>query len=96
MPLSNSALRGFGFVHHSIALLYHQVPNPNLTIRNLCIAVRGQHRPQQLVAARPVARVDARAAAYPAETRLHARHASREHGAAERRVRGQPGSQPSP
>jgi hypothetical protein len=26
--------RGFGFVHHSIAILDHQVPNPNLTIRN--------------------------------------------------------------
>jgi hypothetical protein len=31
--------RGFGFVHHSIAILYHQVPNPNITIRNFCIAV---------------------------------------------------------
>ena len=31
--------RGFGFVHHSIAILYHQVPNPNLTIRDFCIAV---------------------------------------------------------
>jgi hypothetical protein len=30
-----------GFVHHSIAILYHQVPNPNITIRNFCIAVRG-------------------------------------------------------
>jgi hypothetical protein len=32
--------RGFGFVHHSIAILYHQVPNPNITIRNFFIAVR--------------------------------------------------------
>jgi hypothetical protein len=31
--------RGFGFVHHSIAILYHQVPNPNITIRNFFIAV---------------------------------------------------------
>jgi hypothetical protein len=31
--------RGFGFVHHSIAILYHEVPNPNLTIRNFLIAV---------------------------------------------------------
>ena len=29
----------FGFVHHSIAILYHQVPNPNITIRNFFIAV---------------------------------------------------------
>jgi hypothetical protein len=29
----------FGFVHHSIAILYHEVPNPNLTIRNFFIAV---------------------------------------------------------
>ena len=38
MPLSNFVPRGFGFVHHSIAILYHEVPNPNLTIRNLLIA----------------------------------------------------------
>ena len=40
MPLSNFEPRGFGFVHHSIATLYHEVPNPNLTIRNCFIAVR--------------------------------------------------------
>jgi hypothetical protein len=34
VPLSKFAPRGFGFVHHSIAILYHQVPNPNITIRN--------------------------------------------------------------
>jgi hypothetical protein len=39
VPLSNFMLRGFGFVYHSIALLYHEVPNPNLTIRNFFIAV---------------------------------------------------------
>ena len=39
MPLSNFAPRGFGFVHHSIAILYHQVPNPNITIRDFFIAV---------------------------------------------------------
>jgi hypothetical protein len=33
VPLSNSVPRGFGFVHHSIAILCHQVPNPNITIR---------------------------------------------------------------
>jgi hypothetical protein len=27
VPLSNFAPRGFGFVHHSIAILYHEVPN---------------------------------------------------------------------
>jgi hypothetical protein len=30
----------FGFVYHSIAILHHEVPNPSLTIRNFCIAVR--------------------------------------------------------
>jgi hypothetical protein len=37
--LSDFAPRGFGFVYHSIAILYHEVPNPNITIRNFCIAV---------------------------------------------------------
>jgi hypothetical protein len=40
VPLSNFVPRGFGFVHHSIAILYHQVTNPNITIRNFFIAVR--------------------------------------------------------
>jgi hypothetical protein len=40
VPLSNFVPRGFGFVHHSIAILDHQVPNPNITIRNFFIAVR--------------------------------------------------------
>jgi hypothetical protein len=39
VPLSNFVPRRFGFVYHSIAILYHQVPNPYLTIRNFCIAV---------------------------------------------------------
>jgi hypothetical protein len=39
VPLSNFVPRGFGLVHHSIAILYHQVPNPNLTIRTFFIAV---------------------------------------------------------
>jgi hypothetical protein len=39
VPLSNFAPRGFGFVHHSIAILYDEVPNPNLPIRNFFIAV---------------------------------------------------------
>jgi hypothetical protein len=38
VPLSNFLLRGFGFVHHSRAILYHQVPNPNITIRTFFIA----------------------------------------------------------
>jgi hypothetical protein len=42
VPLSNFVPRGFGFVHHSIAILYHEVPNPNLTIRNFFIAVCGR------------------------------------------------------
>jgi hypothetical protein len=40
VPLSNFVLRGFRFVHHSIAILYHEVPNPNLTIRNFYIHAR--------------------------------------------------------
>jgi hypothetical protein len=44
VPLSNFAPRGFAFVHHSIAILYHQVPNPNITIRNFFIAVRRKGR----------------------------------------------------
>jgi hypothetical protein len=43
VPLSYFVPRGFGFVHHSIAILYHQVPNPNITIRNFCIAVPHTH-----------------------------------------------------
>jgi hypothetical protein len=39
VPLSNFVPRGFGFVHHSIAILYHEVPNPYLTIRDFFIAV---------------------------------------------------------
>ena len=38
MPLSNFVPRGFGFVRHSIAILYHQVPDPDITIRNFFIA----------------------------------------------------------
>jgi hypothetical protein len=41
VPLSNFVPRGFGFVHHSIAILYHQVPNLSITIRNFLIAVCG-------------------------------------------------------
>jgi hypothetical protein len=39
VPLSNFVPRGLGFGHHSIAILYHEVPNPYLTIRNFFIAV---------------------------------------------------------
>jgi hypothetical protein len=42
VPLSNFVPRGFGFVHHSIAILDHEVPNPNLTIRDFLIAVGGE------------------------------------------------------
>jgi hypothetical protein len=44
--------RSFGFVHHSIAILYHEVPNPNMTIRDFLIAVPradqtdSSHRPE--------------------------------------------------
>ena len=44
MPLSNFVARGFGFVHHSRAIFYHEVPNPNLTIRNFLIAVCAPER----------------------------------------------------
>ena len=37
MPLSNFVPRGFGFVYHSIAFLCHEVPNPNITIRNFFV-----------------------------------------------------------
>jgi hypothetical protein len=33
VPLSNFVPRGFGFVHHSIAILYHEVPNLKLISR---------------------------------------------------------------
>ena len=37
--------RGFGFVHHSRTVFCRAVPNPNLTIRNFCIAVpQRRHR----------------------------------------------------
>jgi hypothetical protein len=67
VPLSNFAPRGFGFVHHSIAILYHSVPNPNLTIRNLCIAVGGgsghrRRRSSDALAARGVSTAAAAAA----------------------------------
>jgi hypothetical protein len=62
--------RGFGFVHHSIAILYHEVPNPHLTIRNFLIAVgggepstaRAKLRP---ASARPRPRADALAPPLP-------------------------------
>jgi hypothetical protein len=40
VPLSTFVPRGFKFVHHSLAILYHEVPNPYLTIRNFYIAVQ--------------------------------------------------------
>jgi len=39
VPLTNFAPRGFGRVHHSIAILCHQVPNLSITIRTFYIAV---------------------------------------------------------
>jgi hypothetical protein len=48
VPLSNFVPRGFGFVHHSIAILYHQVPNPYLTIRNFFFAVGVPDTPRTL------------------------------------------------
>jgi hypothetical protein len=40
--------RGLGFVHHSIAILYHEVPNPNITIRNFFIAAGGAARRERV------------------------------------------------
>ena len=40
VPLSNFVPRGFGFVHHLIAILYLS-RSAKLTIRNCCIAVQG-------------------------------------------------------
>jgi hypothetical protein len=48
VPLSNFVPRGFEFVHHSIALLYHEVPNPNIrfaTFSSLFVA----KRPRELI-----------------------------------------------
>jgi hypothetical protein len=43
VPLSNFVRRGFGFVHHSTNKkrqpFSHEVPSPNITIRNFFIAV---------------------------------------------------------
>jgi hypothetical protein len=39
VQVSNFVPRGFGFVYHSIAILYHQVPNLSITIRHFFIAV---------------------------------------------------------
>jgi hypothetical protein len=44
VPLSNFVPRGFGFVHHSIAILDQHVRNAHLTIRDFCIAVRWRRR----------------------------------------------------
>ena len=38
VPLSNFVPRGFGFVHRSKTRFCRAVPNPNITIRNFCIA----------------------------------------------------------
>jgi hypothetical protein len=45
VPLSRFVPRGFGFVHHSIAILYHEVPYLSITIRNFFIAVGGSMAP---------------------------------------------------
>ena len=73
VPLSNFVLRGFGFVHRSIAIFCRAVPNPNITIRNFFIAVRCVLlRPgdRGACAAGRARRAQARAPAHPL---LHAR-----------------------
>jgi hypothetical protein len=52
VPLYNCVPRDFGFVHHSIAILYHEVPNPNLTIRNFFIAVTHPRTPPPIQSGR--------------------------------------------
>jgi hypothetical protein len=69
VPLSNFVPRGFGFVHHSIAILYHQVPNPNLTIRNFFIAVQRQVLDQKHEFARALAALRQRHDAVAAQVR---------------------------
>jgi hypothetical protein len=54
-PLSNFVPRGFGFVHHSIAILYHQVLNPIITIRNFFLSLYPAARCWMLLRARWVA-----------------------------------------
>jgi hypothetical protein len=44
VPLSNFAPRGFGFVHHSMTILYHEVPNPSITIRTFLHRCRTEDR----------------------------------------------------
>jgi hypothetical protein len=76
---------GFGFVHHSIAILYHQVPNPSITIRNFSIAVCGvgtlvsSAMPRSLVtapaaaaAANSIARFESRICPGPGSNQPHA------------------------
>jgi hypothetical protein len=41
VPLSNFVPRGFGFVHHSIAILCHESAHPYISIRTFCVAVCG-------------------------------------------------------
>jgi hypothetical protein len=60
VPLSNFEPRGFGFVHHSIAIFYHEVPNPHLTIRNFFIAVRGGRERTRWLGEGPSASADTR------------------------------------
>jgi hypothetical protein len=73
VPLSNFVPRGFGFVHHSIAILYHEVPNPNLTIRNFFIAVpQAMDRVHRIGQTRPV-HVYRLATAHSVEGRMLAR-----------------------
>jgi hypothetical protein len=43
VPLSKFVPRGFGFVHHSIALLCHEVQTLISRFANFFIAVRGRH-----------------------------------------------------
>jgi hypothetical protein len=76
VPLSKFVPRGFVFVHHSIAILYHQVPNPDITIRLFFASLRSG------VAADPAVALSlftaAHAAGLPAAT--HALGACHQHG----------------
>jgi hypothetical protein len=70
VPLSNFAPRGFRCVHQSIAILYHQVPNPNILSRFATFAsLYGGHQLRRLVdgAGSAALRDDAAAARRDAE-----------------------------
>jgi hypothetical protein len=91
VPLSRFVPRDFGFVHHSIAILYHEVPNPNITIRNFFIAVGGGRALAYtfgVESSTPAAAVAAKSALAAAAVRSNSRLASLARAKSLRRLRG--------